>query len=159
MRPARVIRSAIVLKPSTIMDFHRMLRNRKYRLLFSPKRRGRTGPKGPSTELVAAIVEMKRRNPVWGCPRIAEQIGLIFDIQIDKDVVRRVLATHSFSRGERSSGAPCEPQQCPLGFSLPGPGSAPSGGLTGNSRPTGEIEVYLEAASEVREPESMVAML
>jgi len=94
MRPARVIRSAIVLKPSTIMDFHRMLRNRKYRLLFSPKRRGRTGPKGPSTELVAAIAEMKRRNPMWGCPRIAEQIGLIFDIQIDKDVVRRVLATH-----------------------------------------------------------------
>ena len=37
---------------------------------------------------------MKRRNPVWRCPRIAQQIGLIFDIQIDKDVVRRVLATH-----------------------------------------------------------------
>ena len=94
MRPARVIRSAIVLKPSTILDFHRMLRKRKYRLLFSPKRRGRTGPKGPSNELVAAIVEMKRRNPVWGCPRIAQQIVLAFDIQIDKDVVRRVLATH-----------------------------------------------------------------
>ena len=94
MRPARVIRSAIVLKPSTILDFHRMLRNRKYRLLFSSTRRGRTGPKGPSAELVAAIVEMKRRNPLWGCPRIAQQIGLTFDIQIDKDVVRRVLATH-----------------------------------------------------------------
>ena len=94
MRPARVIRSAIVLKPSTILGFHRILRTRKYRLLFSPKHRGRPGPKGPSTELVAAIVEMKRRNPVWGCPRIAHQIGLIFDIQIDKDVVRRVLATH-----------------------------------------------------------------
>ena len=94
MRPARVIRSAIVLKPSTILDFHRMLRNRKYRLLFSSTRRGRTGPKGPSAELVAAIVEMKRRNPLWGCPRIEQQIGLTFDIQIDKDVVRRVLATH-----------------------------------------------------------------
>ena len=94
MRPARVIRSAIVLKPSTILDFHRILRKRKYRLLFSPKRHGRTGPKGPSKELVAAIVEMKRRNPVWGCPRIAQQVGLAFDIQIDKDVVRRVLATH-----------------------------------------------------------------
>ena len=52
MRPARVIRSAIVLKPSTILDFHRILRHRKYRLLFSSKRRGRSGPKGPSTELV-----------------------------------------------------------------------------------------------------------
>ena len=92
MRPARVIRSAIVLRPSTVLDFHRTLRARKYRWLFSPKRR-RTGPKGPSKALVDAIVEMKRRNPTWGCPRIAQQIGLTFDIRIDKDVVRRVLAT------------------------------------------------------------------
>ena len=39
MRPARVFRSAIVLRPSTILNFHRTLRQRKYRLLFSPKRR------------------------------------------------------------------------------------------------------------------------
>ena len=94
MRPARVIRSAIVLRPSTILDFHRMLRHRKYRLLFSPKRRGPTGPKGPSKALVDAIVEMKRRNPTWGCPRIAHQIALAFAVDIDKDVVRRVLTTY-----------------------------------------------------------------
>ncbi len=35
MRPARVFRSAIVLRPSTILEFHRTLRQRKYRLLFS----------------------------------------------------------------------------------------------------------------------------
>ena len=81
MRPARVIRSAIVLRPSTILDFHRILRHRKYQWRFSPRRR-RTGPKGPSKALVDAIVEMKRRNPTWGCPRIAQQIGLTFDIQI-----------------------------------------------------------------------------
>ena len=93
MRPARVLRSAIVLRPSTILAFHRTLRACKYRWLFAPRRR-RTGPKGPSHALVDAIVAMKRRNPRWGCPRIAQQIGLAFDIQIDKDVVRRVLATH-----------------------------------------------------------------
>ena len=93
IRPTRVVRSAIVLKPSTILDFHRHLRTRKYRLLCSPTRRGRPGPKGPSRELVAAIVEMKRRNPRWGCPRLARQIGLAFEVPIDKDVVRRVLAT------------------------------------------------------------------
>ena len=93
IRPTRVVRSAIVLKPSTILDFHRHLRTRKYRVLFSPTRRGRPGPKGPSRELVAAIVEMKRRNPRWGCPRLARQIGLAFEVPIDKDVVRRVLAT------------------------------------------------------------------
>ena len=57
MRPARVFRSAIVLRPSTILNFHRTLRQRKYRLLFSPKRR-RTGPKGPPKDLVDAIVDM-----------------------------------------------------------------------------------------------------
>ena len=93
IRPTRVVRSAIVLQPSTILDFHRHLRTRKYRVLFSPTRRGRPGPKGPSRELVAAIVEMKRRNPRWGCPRLARQIGLAFEVPIDKDVVRRVLAT------------------------------------------------------------------
>src|SRR6266850_3159927 len=94
MRPARLIRCAIVLKPSTLLSIHRTLRNRKYRLLFSPKRRRKPGPKGPSKELVEAVIEMKQRNPSWGYPRIAQQIALAFDIQIDKDVVRRILATH-----------------------------------------------------------------
>ena len=31
---------------------------------------------------------MKRRNPRWGCPRIAQQIALAFAVDIDKDVVR-----------------------------------------------------------------------
>jgi putative transposase len=39
--------------------------------LFSPKRRGRPGPKGPAPELITAIVEMKHRNPRFGCRRIA----------------------------------------------------------------------------------------
>ena len=102
MRPARVIRSAIVLRPSTILEFHRALRTRKYRWLFSPKRR-RTGPQGPSNALVDAIVDMKRRNPRWGCPRIAQQIALAFAVDIDKDVVRRVLATH-YRPAPRSGG-------------------------------------------------------
>lgn len=37
---------------------------------------------------------MKRRNPRYGCPRIAQQINLAFGLELDKDVVRRVLATH-----------------------------------------------------------------
>jgi hypothetical protein len=40
------------------------------------------------------VVEMKQRNPIWGSPRIAQQIALAFHIQIDKDVVRRILARH-----------------------------------------------------------------
>ena len=86
-----------------MLNFHSILRKRKYPMLFSPKRR-RTGPKGPSKELIDAIVEMKRRNTTWGCPRIAEQIGLAFDIEIEKNVVRRVLAAHY--RPEPDSSGP-----------------------------------------------------
>jgi len=69
--------------------------NRKYRLLFSSSsRRRKPGPKGPSAELIAVIVEMKRRNPRFGCVRIAQQIIHVFGITIDKDIVRRVLAKH-----------------------------------------------------------------
>jgi putative transposase len=92
MRPGRLICSAIVLKPSTLLGLHRALKNRKYRLLFSPKARKRPGPKGPSYKVIAAVVQMKQRNPTWGCPRIAQQMGLAFGIEIDKDVVRRILA-------------------------------------------------------------------
>jgi transposase InsO family protein len=94
MRRVRMLRSAIVVKPSTLLSLHAMLRTRKYQLLFSPRRGRRPGPKGPTRELIDAVVEMKRRNPTWGCPRIAEQIALAFGIETDKDVVRRILSTH-----------------------------------------------------------------
>src|SRR6476660_5618133 len=76
MRPARVLRSAIVLKPSTLLHLHNVLSRRKYRMLFSNKRWRRPGTSGPKKELIDAVVEMKRRNPNWGCPRIAQQIAL-----------------------------------------------------------------------------------
>src|SRR6266851_5357937 len=103
IRPARLIRSAIVLKPSTLLSIHQALRNRKYRLLFSGKRKGKPGPKGPSKELIDAVVQMKQRNPTWGCPRIAQQMALTFDILIDKDVIRRILASH-YRPGHDSGG-------------------------------------------------------
>src|SRR5204862_7717490 len=52
------------------------------------------GPKGPTAELIRAVVEMKQRNPTWGCPRIAEQANLAFGTSVNKDVIRRILALH-----------------------------------------------------------------
>src|SRR5262245_31639777 len=92
MRPGRMIRSAIVLKPSTLLSLHRALTKRKYRRLFSPRVRKKPGRKGPTQEVMAAVVDMKQRNPTWGCPRIAQQMALAFGIPINKDVVRRILA-------------------------------------------------------------------
>jgi transposase InsO family protein len=104
IRPARLIRSAIVLKPSTLLSLYQALRNRKYRRLFSSNRRRRPGPKGPNKELIEAVVQMKQHNPAWGCPRIAQQIALAFDIPIDKDVIRTILASHY--RPAKDSGGP-----------------------------------------------------
>ena len=92
VNPHRIRKLAVVLKTSTLFKLHEALKKRKYRLLFSSRTRRRPGPKGPSAELIAAIVEMKRRNPRFGCPRIAREITHAFGVEIDKDVVRRVLA-------------------------------------------------------------------
>ena len=50
------------------------------------------GPKGPSEALIRAIVELESRNPRFGCPRIARIISQTFGVDIDKNVVHRVLA-------------------------------------------------------------------
>ena len=103
IRPGRLVRAAIVLKPSTLLHLHRALTKRKYRWLFSTQTPAKPGPKGPSQETVAAVVDMKRRNPSWGCPRIAQQIALAFGIPINKDVVRRILAAQ-YEPGPDSAG-------------------------------------------------------
>src|SRR5262249_52651466 len=92
--PRRLIRFAIVVKPSTLLSFYSALVHRKYRLLFSPKNRSKPGPKGADQDLIKAVIEMKQRNPRWGCPRIAEQLALAFGVLINKDIVRRILASH-----------------------------------------------------------------
>ena len=94
MNPKRFFKSNVILKTSTFLHFHKILLNRKYRRLFSSQRKAEPGPKGPSMELIRAIVELKQRNTGYGCPRIAQLISTVFGIEIDKDVVRRVLAKH-----------------------------------------------------------------
>jgi putative transposase len=104
--PRRIAKLGALVKPATLFKFHKALVDRKYRLLFSSSSHRRNpGPKGPSAELIAAIVEMKRRNPKFGCMRIAQQISLAFGVEIDKDVVRRVLAKH-YRPGDFGSPGP-----------------------------------------------------
>src|SRR4030095_10803005 len=50
---------ALVLKPSSLLHLHSVLRKRKYCLLFSCRRSHRPGPKGPKKELIAAVIAMK----------------------------------------------------------------------------------------------------
>jgi putative transposase len=103
LSPHRIQRSAVIIRPSTPLKFHSLLRQRKYRLLYSTGRKSKPGPKGPSRELNQAIVAMQQRSLRFGCPRIAQQINKAFGIDIDKDAVRRVLAAH-YRPGSDGSG-------------------------------------------------------
>jgi len=92
--PKRLSKVAVVIKPSTLLKFHKALVSRKYRRLFSAKSPKKPGPKGPSKEIIQLIIEMKQRNLYFGYRRIAMQISNMFNMEIDKDIVRRVLAKH-----------------------------------------------------------------
>ncbi len=92
--PRHIQRAAVIIRPSTLLKFHDLLKQRKYRLLYSSGSKRKPGPKGPSRELIQAIVALKQRNPRFGCRRIAQQIAKTFGVDIDKDLVRRILAEH-----------------------------------------------------------------
>jgi hypothetical protein len=86
---------AIAGRPSTLLAFHQALVRCKYRRLFSSTRcPKKPGPKGPDEALIQAIVVLKSRNPRFGCPRIARNISQTFGIDVDKNVVSRVLSKH-----------------------------------------------------------------
>ena len=75
MRPSRLVRAAIVLKPSTLLRFHRALTTRKYRQLFSTAKRKTPGPKGPSRKVIAAVPKLiiydargRRAKVLYGAP-------------------------------------------------------------------------------------------
>ena len=59
IHPARLCKICIVIKPATILKFHQALVKRKYRLLYSPKRQTKPGPKGPSEDVIKLVIEMK----------------------------------------------------------------------------------------------------
>ena len=55
LNPRRIIRAAIIIKPSTLLSFHNALKKRKYRLLYSLRGGRKPGPKGPSKEIIRLL--------------------------------------------------------------------------------------------------------
>ena len=98
------MRTAIIFKLSTLLRFHRALKEGKMRFLYSSGPKRKPGPKGPAQDLIQTICEFKRRNPRFGCPKIAQHLAQAFGIQTNKDVVRRILRTHY--RPERRESGP-----------------------------------------------------
>ncbi len=52
LSPRRILRAAIIVRPSTLLKFHAAMKRRKYRLLYSARAKGKPGPKGPSKEVI-----------------------------------------------------------------------------------------------------------
>jgi hypothetical protein len=52
LNPRRIARSAIIIKPSTLLRFHTAMKKRKYRLIYSPRGGHKPGPKGPGKEVI-----------------------------------------------------------------------------------------------------------
>ena len=67
---------------------------KKYRVLYSSKSSGKPGPKGPDQELIRLVVDIKHRNPRMGYDRVAMQVLQAFGVEVDKHVIRRILAKH-----------------------------------------------------------------
>jgi hypothetical protein len=71
LNPRHILRAAVIIRPSTLLKFHNLLKQRKYRLLYSSAgSKRKPGPKGPSPELIQVIIEIQQRSP-----RIAQKIN------------------------------------------------------------------------------------
>ena len=90
----KLSRVAIIVKPATILKFHRALVNKKYSILFGSKGRVKLGHKGFDVSIVNLVLEIKERNPRYGCPKIAMLVSNVSGISISEHTVRRILRKH-----------------------------------------------------------------
>jgi len=97
IRPNRLRKIAIIVKPNTFLKLHKALVDRKYRQLYSNKVSKPPGRKPPSQTLIDLVLEMKQRNPDYGYRRIAMQIFQSFDIRISCFTVGRILRKYGHS--------------------------------------------------------------
>ena len=65
--------------------------------VYSPRARAQRSPdrRGPARHSSRPSSSSKSRNPRFGCPRIARIVSHTFGVQVDKNVVYRVLSKHS----------------------------------------------------------------
>lgn len=88
----RLTRCAIVLKPATIIAWHRWLVGRKYSNLFGQS--GRRGRPPIAKAIRELIIEIKAHNPMFGCPQIAALVFNRIGTRVSDETVRRILAKH-----------------------------------------------------------------
>ncbi len=102
---SRLQKIAVILKPATFLNFHKVLVKRKYHQLYSNKLNRNPGRKGQDPALIDFVVEMKKRNPSFRYGRIAMQIVECFGIEISRFAVGRILRKnkHNLPAGDGPS--------------------------------------------------------
>jgi hypothetical protein len=88
---SRLKKIAVIIKPATILAFHKSLVNRKYNRLYSNNTKKKPGRKPQAQVLIDLVIEMKKRNPSFGYCRISMQILEAFGIAISRFAVGRTL--------------------------------------------------------------------
>jgi hypothetical protein len=63
-------------------------------LFLNPKRLARLAIIIKPSTVLSFDKALQKRNPRFGCPGIAQQVNLVFSLDLDKDIIRRVLAAH-----------------------------------------------------------------
>jgi transposase InsO family protein len=96
---------AVIIKPATILAFHKALVKRKYSKLYSNRAKKIPGRKLPEKILIDFVIEMKRRNPSFGYGRISMQILEAFGFSISRFAVARILrnSKHNLPSGDGPS--------------------------------------------------------
>ena len=90
----RLRRVAIIVKPATILKFHRALVKRKYKTLYGSKGQKKLGRRGFGSKMIDLIIEIKRNNRRNGCPKIAMLASNATGTTISEATVRRIVRKH-----------------------------------------------------------------
>lgn len=62
---------AVIVSPGTILKFHKALVKKKHQILFGSKGAKKRGRKGFDKDMIKLVVEIKTKNPSYGCPKIS----------------------------------------------------------------------------------------
>jgi hypothetical protein len=87
----RLKKIAVIIKPTTLLAFHKSLVNRKCSRLYSNKTKRIPGRKPQDQVIIDLVIEMKKRNPSFGYGRISMQIFKAFGTTISRFTVGRIL--------------------------------------------------------------------
>jgi hypothetical protein len=68
LSPHRIRRAAVILRPSTLLNFHDMLKKRKYRMLYSSSRKGKPGQRSFTGTHRSHRRNEKTKFTVWLSP-------------------------------------------------------------------------------------------